>query len=246
MMENSKVVLRNTPDRGMGVFAVERIDKGEVIAGWKKGTVYWARRASELPDPVKNHAVQFSEHIWIDCDGIARFTNHSCEPNCGIHEFQLVAMREIQAGEEITWDYDMTENCDWRMVCMCGTPSCRGVIRGHRFLPEPARQKYVGYAAQYLSIPPYPGRHDFDELNLNKTAAAVLGTLPPEPDKARHSRSGDRRLNDRRIAPRGTALPRGMTADRRATSVRRSIADRRVISDQRAVDRTAPAAFSAS
>lgn len=233
----------------MGVFAVERIDKGEIIAGWKKGTIYWARRASELPYRLKDHAVQFAENLWIDhSEGIARFSNHSCEPNCGIQDFQIVAMREIQPDEEITWDYDMTENSDWQMACRCGTPSCRGLIHGHRFLPDATRQKYVDYIAQYLSRPPYPDHLDLDldKSDKERMSATALGTSSPGPGKVPHSRSLDRRFSDRRIAPRGTLLPRGVSTDRRANSDRRVNPDRRAIPDRRIEASTKPIAFPAS
>ena len=36
--------------------------------------------------------------------------NHSCEPNCGIRNAcGLVALRDIKDGEEITYDYCMTD-----------------------------------------------------------------------------------------------------------------------------------------
>jgi SET domain-containing protein len=70
--------------------------------------------------------------------------NHSCDPNSkiviyGSGLFQplvsclicLVAIRDIAAGEEITYDYEATMYDDpWTMKCNCGLPCCRGVIGG--------------------------------------------------------------------------------------------------------------------
>jgi SET domain-containing protein len=42
----------------------------------------------------------------------------------------LVALRAIEAGEEITYDYAATMHDDpWEMKCNCGALECRGTIR---------------------------------------------------------------------------------------------------------------------
>jgi hypothetical protein len=48
--------------------------------------------------------------------------NHSCRPNCeltGIHSLTLVAMRDIRAGEELTFDYRPITICPIGLVCWC-------------------------------------------------------------------------------------------------------------------------------
>lgn len=69
-----------------------------------------------------------------------RFVNHSCEPNCEIDLFDddtptgdghhrsliLMACREIQAGEELTIDYNWDATNAIR--CLCGAENCRGWI----------------------------------------------------------------------------------------------------------------------
>lgn len=57
--------------------------------------------------------------------------NHSCEPNTAFRGLDLVALREIARGQELTLDY--SDLCDETMVpfeCRCGSPRCRGTIRG--------------------------------------------------------------------------------------------------------------------
>lgn len=62
----------------------------------------------------------------------ARLINHSCEPNCETEKARghiwISALRDIAAGEELTYDYGFDwEN--WRdHPCRCGTPSCFGYI----------------------------------------------------------------------------------------------------------------------
>lgn len=152
-MDNAKAEVRRTTGRGKGVFAKARIKKGEEIAAWD-GPVYgWRSRAWDTNrGDVLHHAIQFEERKWRDSRGIARLLNHSCEANCGIKElFRIVAMRDIAPGEELTWDYEMTEDSDWfRMRCRCGSSKCRKVIGSYRNLPEEARRRYRGYISDWL------------------------------------------------------------------------------------------------
>src|SRR5690349_27177 len=77
-----KVALRSSRF-GRGVYATRAIARGEVVLAFD-GPVYEARHALDLPPQAVNHAIQFAENKWRDSDGIARFINHSCEPNCGM------------------------------------------------------------------------------------------------------------------------------------------------------------------
>jgi uncharacterized protein len=154
-MDNPKVVVRKTKQYGRGVFAKKRIKKGEVIAE-VDGKIYeLGPDENELPNKpplyVMDHAVQFADYKWRLSKGIAKYINHSCEPNCGIRKlFKIVAMRTIEPGEEITWDYDMAENSLWFMRCKCHTKSCRKWIRGYDYLPTKFRRKYKGYISEWL------------------------------------------------------------------------------------------------
>jgi len=148
-MDSKKVVVRKTPRHGRGVFARATIRKGEVIAAFD-GTIY-DFDYEKWSDDLYNHAIQFEKRRWRDSKGIARLINHSCDPNCGIHDlFKVVAMRDIAPGEEILWDYGMTENYTWRMKCTCGSPLCRKTIGAYRTIPSSIRKKYKGYISAWL------------------------------------------------------------------------------------------------
>jgi len=78
---------------------------------------------------------------------IDNFLCHSCEPNCCFHIGEdltagLVALRSIEEGEAIHFDYDATEDnlrgeCGG-FECHCGAPSCRGHIFGRKHSPMSA------------------------------------------------------------------------------------------------------------
>jgi len=148
-MDNKKAEVRDTDKYGKGVFATEDIKKDEIVAEFD-GKIY--EYEDDFSEDVLNHAIQFEKRRWRDSDGIARIINHSCEPNCGVKDlFKIVAMRNIKKGEELTWDYEMTEdNIDWRMKCRCNTPCCRRVIGRYKNMPEKTRKKYKGYISDWL------------------------------------------------------------------------------------------------
>ncbi len=151
-MDSKKVVVRKTKKFGRGVFAIKRIRKGEKIASFD-GPIYDDDYEPWTED-MYNHAIQFGKAIWRDSKGIARLINHSCEPNCGIKKlFDMVAMRTIEPGEQITWDYEMTEkNKYWKMKCKCGSPICRKVIGNYVNMPKSIRKKYKGYISDWLLL----------------------------------------------------------------------------------------------
>ncbi|MAH06697.1 hypothetical protein CMI38_00420 [Candidatus Pacearchaeota archaeon] len=153
-MDNLKIILRENKKYGKSLFAKKAINKGEIIAVFD-GQVYEANKCSDLPNEaplkVRDHAIQFEKHKWRDSNGLARFISHSCEPNCGIKEsFKIVAIKDIPNGEELTYDYDMTENSDWKLICKCDSANCRKLIRGYRFLPSEFKKKYRGFISKWL------------------------------------------------------------------------------------------------
>lgn len=156
-LDNPKAIIKWTTKYGNGrvLFAQEDIKKGEVIGAFD-GQIYKAKKASDIPnDPpiyAQDHAIQFEKDKYRDSRGIARLVSHSCEPNCGIKDkFKIVAMRSIKKGEEISFDYNMSENSDWRMKCECVNKSCRKVIGSYDALPQKIKEKYKGYISTYLT-----------------------------------------------------------------------------------------------
>ena len=65
----------------------------------------------------------------IDGHGIAMFINHSCDPNCETYETKgrvwIKAIRDIAAGEELTYDYNLYDGDEDEALCNCGAPNCR-------------------------------------------------------------------------------------------------------------------------
>jgi SET domain len=86
--------------------------------------------------------------------------NHSCDPNAALDfredSLVLVAVKPIDPGDEICWDYSTTSSCTtfW-MRCLCGSPRCRKVVGDFEFLEPQLQEEYrrLGWVAPYLRRP---------------------------------------------------------------------------------------------
>ena len=143
-----KVYVKKSKIKGKGLFAKRDIKKGEII-GVAKGPIVPDNKESWKKYGEKYlHPISYSEAILNK--EITRYTNHSCDPNCGLKNgIKLVALRDIKKDEEITIDQDTLEY-DWKMECNCENPKCRKVIRGYKYLSKKLRKKYKGFISPYL------------------------------------------------------------------------------------------------
>ena len=80
----------------------------------------------------------------IDGFGMAMYINHSCDPNCETEEDEqgkvwIMSMRNISAGEELTYDYLLYEG-DGDAPCSCGSKKCRGSMYSPKELARRKRE----------------------------------------------------------------------------------------------------------
>lgn len=135
-----------TEKKGWGVKAKQPIKKGIYILEYV-GEVVTER---EFKDRMATRYTSDTHHYCLNLDGglvidghrmgsDGRFVNHSCSPNCemqkwsvnGLFRMALFAMRDIDPGEELTYDYNFSLfNPAEGQPCRCETPQCRGVIGG--------------------------------------------------------------------------------------------------------------------
>lgn len=151
-----KCIVRIATDKGgFAVFAAEPIAKGELLVVWS-GTLMGGSRLDTLPDSFRRHSLQVEEDLFLvsltDCEP-ADYVNHSCSPNAGLSgQISLVSMRDIKPGEEITYDYAMSDGSDYdEFDCSCGAPECRGHVGGKDWRNETLWTRYAGYFSPYLA-----------------------------------------------------------------------------------------------
>ena len=128
---------------GEGLFTVGEVSSGEVIMTLQGEITRKDLEPSDQPD--EKFRIQTDVNKFIIPDHPFSLLNHSCEPNCGInHAFELISLRTILKGEELTWDYSTAMfQRDWTMKCLCVTQACRKVITDFDKLPVDVQEKYI-------------------------------------------------------------------------------------------------------
>ncbi len=101
--------------------------------------------------------IQISKDLFIgpatqeEREGGMMHLNHSCEPNLGVQgQIAFVALRDIAADEELTFDYAMTDDEPYEMGCNCRKTACRKVISGLDWMKEELQRKYDGFFSWYI------------------------------------------------------------------------------------------------
>ncbi|HLC72448.1 MAG TPA: SET domain-containing protein-lysine N-methyltransferase [Candidatus Nanoarchaeia archaeon] len=128
---------------GLSILASKTIEPGEDILIFSGDMISFSQAVAKgrhMGDPL-----QLAENIYIDVQDPARCVNHSCDPNCGImHGKTLVAIKTIQPGEQLSFDYSTTMDEDfWEMECSCKSSNCRGIIKDFKYLPVDLQQYYL-------------------------------------------------------------------------------------------------------
>lgn len=78
---------------------------------------------------------------------------HSCDPNCGMSgATMVVAMRDISAGEVLTYDPAMSNASAFgERECHCGAGNCRGKVTGEDWTLPDLQLRYRGFFSPYLA-----------------------------------------------------------------------------------------------
>ena len=124
---------------GQGLFAVEPIKKGTRIIQYIGEKISSRERARRL---AAGNAYIFHLTYRYAIDGqtlenTARYINHSCDPNCEVEKtpdtIWIVALRDIPAGEELSYNYGYDARNYQENPCNCGAPNCCGYILAQEY-----------------------------------------------------------------------------------------------------------------
>ena len=114
---------------GYGVVCSRPFRAGEVVAD-VDGV---ALRLEDVVDD--EYCLWVTDELYFDMVDQTRWINHSCSPNGAVETdvdengqvtARIVALRDIAAGEEITYDYEFS--VEHAIPCHCASPTCRGLI----------------------------------------------------------------------------------------------------------------------
>lgn len=141
----ARIQVRRSGVHGRGVYAVAPVAAGERLVEYKGERISdeeaERRHPADPANPTHTFYFSLSEGGVIDANfggNSARWINHSCEPNCEANEVDgrvyIHALRDIEPGEELFYDYHLS--VDERLTaklkrdyqCRCGAASCRGTL----------------------------------------------------------------------------------------------------------------------
>jgi SET domain-containing protein len=136
-----RIEVRRSRVHGRGMYATKLIRKGTRIIEYTGKRVLWERAPDDPGDP---HTFLFGLDNGTDVidpaigGNEARWINHSCHPNCEAIEEDgrifIYAIRDIEPGEELFYDYAMeidepiTRKSENEFKCHCGAARCRGTM----------------------------------------------------------------------------------------------------------------------
>ena len=144
--------MRRSPIHGNGVFAARNLPKGITVIEYRGRRLTHAQANRVYGNDVDSgHTFLFTlnERYLIDANvggNIARWINHSCNPNCHAWVIEhpggdprrdrvvIEIRRAIRRGEELTYDYgiELEERHTPRLkriwACRCGAPRCSGTL----------------------------------------------------------------------------------------------------------------------
>lgn len=149
-----KAQSRATEKKGWGSFAVSPILRGELVASFG-GYVVKKSDLQNFSAERISRSIQVSEDLYLmsgESPEPGDQINHSCNPNCGLMgSTVVVALRNIEVGEEISYDYAMSDSEAYdEFNCECNSSECRGVVTGKDWMLPELQKKYQGFFSAYL------------------------------------------------------------------------------------------------
>jgi len=153
--------LRFVRDRGFGLVATRTLVAGEVVEPFEGRKHFLVSRRHVERHWTGLRRQWFKQYawpltadvyvMWSDNPDEWRPINHACNPNTWLDGLDLVARRNIAAGDELTIDY--ATFCGPAMApfeCNCGAPECRQVILGSDYLLPVIRERYGGHVSDFV------------------------------------------------------------------------------------------------
>jgi uncharacterized protein len=136
------LMIRSSAIHAAGCYTTTPIRKGARVAEYTGHRMSKDEADESFADSPVTYLFGLGDgSIVIDGHSAVMFVNHSCAANCETEEIEghvwIMAIRNIAAGEEITYDYCLYDGGDDEAICNCGAKKCRGTM----YSPEESRNR---------------------------------------------------------------------------------------------------------
>jgi SET domain-containing protein len=128
---DERFVVRRSAGRGLGLYSKVPFKKGDFVIEYTGEKITTA-----VADTLTTRYLFEIDENWTidgaDRGNIARYINHSCDPNCEVEiseddRILISALKKIEPGTELTYDYgeEYFDEFIKPVGCRCGTAKCR-------------------------------------------------------------------------------------------------------------------------
>lgn len=192
----ASVNILQTEKKGQGLEAAEFIEEGQFVIEYVGEVISHDTCMDRLDACEKNfYVIALDNGVYVDASkkgNIARFMNHSCDPNCRTEKWQvrghwrvgIFALTDIEKGTELTFDYQFQRVGKEKQRCYCGAANCRGFLGEKKKAPIPVKKtKEVVKKAK-------PSKPEVKQVGLPEVLDAMLH---PPTDPLAHQRLVQRR-----------------------------------------------------
>ncbi len=146
------LIIRSSAIHAAGCYTTTAVRKGTRVAEYTGPRLSKNEADTAYEDSPITYLFGLGDgKVVIDGHCMAMFINHSCDPNCETEEIKgriwITAIKNIEAGAEITYDYCLYDGGEDDAFCNCGTGKCRGTMYSHaevksrKALKKPASKK---------------------------------------------------------------------------------------------------------
>ncbi len=149
------IVVKRVGKRGKGAFSLKDFKPGQTLLKIKHNKIVSRDVVPKLSYHYQNHMGYVGDGKYAIYKSPEKYINHSCDPNVyfkHLSKFRenVIAIKEIKAGDEIVADYTIDSIDDWKMRCHCGSESCRKVVSGiFKSLNKQLQTKYFQYTPKW-------------------------------------------------------------------------------------------------
>jgi hypothetical protein len=145
----TKDVIVKKSRNGRGVFVRRDFIVGETLFQIK-GKLITCYEDENIDEETRSNTIRFNKGYFLSPKGnFGNFTNHACNPNARLvkrgGKLFIVALADIEKGEEVTFDYSTVLARDdvWTMNCKCKEKNCRKVVKKFSTLPAKIKKDYI-------------------------------------------------------------------------------------------------------
>ena len=138
------LVIRSSSIHAAGCYTTRALRKGARVCEYDGRRLTKSIADERYADRPVTYLFTCGRNTVIDGFGAAMFLNHSCDPNCEtVQELDgrvyIIAIRNVAAGEELTYEYNLHDSDEAGADCYCGAGACRGTMFSDEEMSRRAR-----------------------------------------------------------------------------------------------------------